>query len=762
MVSIKMSDITQDKFDWKYYLEQNPDLPKNINTQRKAYYHWQKFGQKNGRPYHKTPELVTYDYCICITTYNRPEMLDQLLTNIYTQSNNNKILVNIFNDASTKNYSQVKTKYPVHWVDYKTNHGKKKFWKIWDDMVKYCKNISADYFIFLPDDIELYDNFFDNAKQMYEDIQDDHKICLSLFLDDGRKNSTCWTKFKPIDCGSVLKTQWMDGLFICKYQFFQKLNFKIEPVPETRWKQNPSLGSGVGQQLSVRLFKLKLNMYHTKHSLVEHGKHDSQMNYNLRKYEPLTNSKMIVASLTTIPERIKSLEKVVESLLISCDKVNVFLNNFEDVPSFLQHEKITIARSQDHGDMGDGNKFFWVDKISNCYHFICDDDLYYKPTYFKKSIETLKRYDNKVIVSWLGSYFPSYDVFKSYYKSRKSYHMSIQIPHDLFCNIIGSGAMAFYSNIFPLTMSDIKHPNMGDVWAALKAKQLNIPMLRIGKDAPIDNYIVHLDHLYNVNKTIWANSNGHNNNKSMNTSNIQTQTAKDNYPWHLNVFNDGNTFTLQQHVFTYNGKSLTFYSYTNDHIFKYIKANTFYEANLLVKIQKLNLKGTYVDVGANIGNHSVFFLNYCACNKVISIEGHPKIFELLKVNMYRNTTRYNDFSLNNLLIGDVDDFKKIEIVDESNLGMSRISDSGKLMKMTTLDKIITTPISLLKIDVENYEYQVLKGASNLIEKYHPLIIIELQCDNPYYKEIIAFLKSHDYVTDGINYGKSPTYIYSVN
>lgn len=46
-----MSAVTQNNFDWQYYLEQNSDLPSNINTPYKAYYHWQKFGQKTGRPY---------------------------------------------------------------------------------------------------------------------------------------------------------------------------------------------------------------------------------------------------------------------------------------------------------------------------------------------------------------------------------------------------------------------------------------------------------------------------------------------------------------------------------------------------------------------------------------------------------------------------------------------------------------------------------------------------------------------------------------
>ena len=37
-----------------------------------------------------------------------------------------------------------------------------------------------------------------------------------------------------------------------------------------------------------------------------------------------------------------------------------------------------------------------------------------------------------------------------------------------------------------------------------------------------------------------------------------------------------------------------------------VTRKTFYEDKLLEKARSLNLKGVYVDIGANIGNHSIF------------------------------------------------------------------------------------------------------------------------------------------------------------
>lgn len=43
-----------------------------------------------------------------------------------------------------------------------------------------------------------------------------------------------------------------------------------------------------------------------------------------------------------------------------------------------------------------------------------------------------------------------------------------------------------------------------------------------------------------------------------------------------------------------------------------------------------------VDIGANIGNHTVFFANVCKAKKVYSFEPQEKVFEILKKNVEIN------------------------------------------------------------------------------------------------------------------------------
>ena len=59
------------------------------------------------------------------------------------------------------------------------------------------------------------------------------------------------------------------------------------PINPSRWNKNPNLSSGVGEQISKRLYNLDLNMYHVINNLTIHGDHESKLLPELRKTEKL-------------------------------------------------------------------------------------------------------------------------------------------------------------------------------------------------------------------------------------------------------------------------------------------------------------------------------------------------------------------------------------------------------------------------------------------------------------------------------------------
>ena len=237
--------------------------------------------------------LQEYDVCIVITTYNREDFLHRLLNNIEANKSNYRILIIVFDDASENQYDI--SQHNIEYVRYSINHGKWHYWKLITDTMQICKYVNSKYFIYLPDDVTIDDNFFEKSIDLYESIKDENKICLNLLMVKQQIGKTNWTNFNPIVYNeNIYQTQWCDLCFISEKKMLGELDYKITPIPQSRWYSKKyranrgNLSSGVGEDISKRLHELKHKMYHVKKSLVFHGDHNSHMNPERRKNEKLT------------------------------------------------------------------------------------------------------------------------------------------------------------------------------------------------------------------------------------------------------------------------------------------------------------------------------------------------------------------------------------------------------------------------------------------------------------------------------------------
>jgi hypothetical protein len=229
-------------------------------------------------------ENEKYDFCIVITTYEREDMLKQLLKDIFEYTEY-KMYVVVFDDGSKHPYDL--SEYDVKYVKYVKNNGLKNLWRVISDTFKFCKNIDAKYYFYFQDDLRLKKNFFQESIRIFENIPDENKISLGTLMIDTQRNTPKWTGVYPIEYDEYYKTQWCELVFMCEYKFFESLEFKLNPIPMSRWDKNPNNSSGVGQQISVRLFEKGLNMYHVINTLTTHGDHESVILPELRKNEKL-------------------------------------------------------------------------------------------------------------------------------------------------------------------------------------------------------------------------------------------------------------------------------------------------------------------------------------------------------------------------------------------------------------------------------------------------------------------------------------------
>lgn len=129
-----------------------------------------------------------------------------------------------------------------------------------------------------------------------------------------------------------------------------------------------------------------------------------------------------------------------------------------------------------------------------------------------------------------------------------------------------------------------------------------------------------------------------------------------------------------------------------------------------------------IDVGANIGNHSIYFAKYFS--RVFAFEANPRTYQILKINatLVNNIEVFN-YGISNsngplILSSHPNDVNGSSIT--TRLDYYPIEIEG-----LTLDSIEgLNNVSLLKIDVEGHEYQVIDGAKNLIRRFMPIILFE--------------------------------------
>lgn len=158
-----------------------------------------------------------------------------------------------------------------------------------------------------------------------------------------------------------------------------------------------------------------------------------------------------------------------------------------------------------------------------------------------------------------------------------------------------------------------------------------------------------------------------------------------------------------------------------------ITTHTFWEEKCLKKVQPyIPEDAVIIDVGANIGNHSLFWASHTKAQKIYAFEPIPDTFNTLIKNIKVNHLEDKIVALN---IGLSNAKSKAEILfsvpDNPALTSIKQSDTGNLF-VDKLDNIHIKEnrVDLIKIDVEGHERFVIEGARETIKKYKPIIWIE--------------------------------------
>lgn len=183
--------------------------------------------------------------------------------------------------------------------------------------------------------------------------------------------------------------------------------------------------------------------------------------------------------IASIEIRRTALSRVIDCLYDQADEILVYLNDYSEVPKFLNREKIQVVHQK--GDVGDRGKFYDIDNFSG-YFFSCDDDIEYPPYYVQHCIDAIERYGRKAVVGWHGSLLktPFIDYYSS--ESRRVFSFRSGRPEDIAVHILGTGCSSFHTDTIDVRYADFLTPNMADVYFALLGQKQRVPFVVIKHD----------------------------------------------------------------------------------------------------------------------------------------------------------------------------------------------------------------------------------------------------------------------------------------
>jgi FkbM family methyltransferase len=187
----------------------------------------------------------------------------------------------------------------------------------------------------------------------------------------------------------------------------------------------------------------------------------------------------------------------------------------------------------------------------------------------------------------------------------------------------------------------------------------------------------------------------------------------------------------------------------------------YYEGTLIEFIKENYKGGTFIDVGASIGNHTLVFSNLA--DNVISFEPLPIFYNHLIVNLLINEVINVQFY--GVGLGNKHEVKTLyyDLKSCGGATFTKIDDyvGTYEVPIMKLDDFNIKDVKLIKIDVEGFEPNVLEGGINTINKYAPDLIVE--CDTvEIYDKVKTFIEglNNKYYEYPKIFNNTPTYLFT--
>lgn len=159
------------------------------------------------------------------------------------------------------------------------------------------------------------------------------------------------------------------------------------------------------------------------------------------------------------------------------------------------------------------------------------------------------------------------------------------------------------------------------------------------------------------------------------------------------------------------------------YVYRPLAAGGVYEEPFLEHIRGLGLVGQYLDVGAHLGTHTVWFATLCPSTHVHAIEPVSRYAEVIERNVAANNLA-GKVTVHRCGAADRRGQASNWLCAEHQIGFGEPAGVTESFPVVRLDRLVRGPVAVIKLDVEGMESIALAGATRILSRYRPAVFAE--------------------------------------
>ena len=192
------------------------------------------------------------------------------------------------------------------------------------------------------------------------------------------------------------------------------------------------------------------------------------------------------------------------------------------------------------------------------------------------------------------------------------------------------------------------------------------------------------------------------------------------------------------------------------YVYRPIPSGKWYEETFLEHVRSVGRRGVYVDVGAHLGTHTLWFALLCPSTIVHAIEPVERYADVIHRNVEANALQ-DRVVVHRVGVSDRSGTSSNYLSMEHQIGFEeRAEGRVETFPVVRLDELIRGVVAVIKADVEGMEPLVLAGAARILLRHRPLVYAEARTSAEF-DRLAAVVADFGYLATGRVFNASPTY-----